>query len=111
MSSEHVPVGRTIPIGATNASASSVSIEASSSLWSRISSYVAEHKAVVYTVGAVVIVATGAGVVYYISENKKSGDTPAGEKRKSKKERRKEKEKEKAKKEAESKGKEKATGT
>lgn len=55
------------------------------SLWSRISDYAATHKAVVYTVGAIVVVAS-AGSVYYISQKPDSG--PAAGKR-SKKDRRK----------------------
>jgi import receptor subunit TOM70 len=60
---------------------------ASTSLWTRLSGYVSEHKAVVYTVGAVVIVAT-AGGIYYISQSTPGSDEP-GKEKKSKKDRRK----------------------
>ncbi|KAK6514881.1 TOM (translocase of outer membrane) complex component [Arthrobotrys conoides] len=48
-------------------------IDASSSLWSRVSGWVADNKAVAYTIGAVVVVVTGAGVVYYLN-TQKDGD-------------------------------------
>ncbi|KAF3931971.1 hypothetical protein ABW20_dc0102389 [Dactylellina cionopaga] len=60
-----------------------IPVDASSSLWSRISSWVADNKAVAYTVGAVVIVVTGAGVVYYYNSQqghvKKIGEVPSPE--------------------------------
>ncbi|KAI5812366.1 hypothetical protein BZA77DRAFT_145862 [Pyronema omphalodes] len=59
----------------------------STSLWTRLSGYISEHKAAVYTVGAVVVVAT-AGGIYYISQSGPSEDEPGREK-KSKKDRRK----------------------
>lgn len=61
----------------------------SSSLWDRVSNWVSENKAVAYTIAGTVVVVTGAGVVYYLSESQKSKalSTP----KKSKKERRKEK--------------------
>ena len=62
----------------------------SSSLWDRITTWASEHKAVVYTVAGAVVVVSGAGIVYYLSEPKASKPT---EPRKSKKERRKEKKK------------------
>lgn len=61
---------------------------ASTSLWTRLSGYIADHKAVVYTVGAVVIVAT-AGGIYYISQSPASEDEPGKEKKSNKKDRRK----------------------
>ncbi|RMZ91947.1 hypothetical protein DV736_g837, partial [Chaetothyriales sp. CBS 134916] len=65
---------------------------ASSSLWDRASTWVSENKAVSYTIAGTVVVVTAAGVVYYLSDAKKSGSGAASaEKRKSKKERRKEK--------------------
>ncbi|KAF3941005.1 hypothetical protein ABW19_dt0210572 [Dactylella cylindrospora] len=76
------------PIPSTPATAA-IPLDASSSIWSRFSSWVADNKAVAYTVGAVVIVVTGAGVVYYVNsaksdEVKKIGeappDTPTAEK-------------------------------
>lgn len=39
----------------------------SASLWDRISSWAAEHKAVVYTIAGVTVLVTGAGAVYYFS--------------------------------------------
>ncbi|KAK3307985.1 uncharacterized protein B0T15DRAFT_92534 [Chaetomium strumarium] len=57
-----------------------------SSLWDRISTWVSEHKAVVYTIAGVAVVVTTAGAVYYIrSESKDTAPRP------SKKERRKRK--------------------
>ncbi|KAH0559521.1 hypothetical protein GP486_003968, partial [Trichoglossum hirsutum] len=79
------------PVQNISVDASSISSSASPSLWSRLSDWVADNKAVVYTVGAVAVVVTSAGVVYYLSEsNKRSGGgAPSEEKRKSKKDRRK----------------------
>ncbi|KAK0626899.1 mitochondrial import receptor subunit-like protein [Immersiella caudata] len=60
------------------------------SLWDRVSTWVSENKAVVYTIAGVAVVITGAGAVYYIrsgSENKDKDGAP----RPSKKERRKRK--------------------
>lgn len=62
---------------------------ATDSIWDRISRYVSEHKAVVYTIGAVVVVA-GAGGIYYVSQNPSSRPTTGGSKeKKAKKDRRK----------------------
>jgi mitochondrial import receptor subunit TOM70 len=79
--------GQPIPINAASPSRSS------SSLWDRLSTWASENKAIVYTIAGTAVVVTGAGVVYYLSESRKSnkGATVSGEKRKSKKERRKEK--------------------
>jgi mitochondrial import receptor subunit TOM70 len=65
----------------------------SSSLWDRVSTWASENKAVVYTIAGTAIVVTGAGVVYYLSESRKSKQSASISegKRKSKKERRKEK--------------------
>ncbi|PHH54444.1 Mitochondrial import receptor subunit tom70 [Ceratocystis fimbriata CBS 114723] len=41
--------------------------QASPSVWDRISSWVSENKVAVYTIAGVVVVVTGAGVVYYNS--------------------------------------------
>ncbi|RFU74057.1 mitochondrial outer membrane 72k [Trichoderma arundinaceum] len=60
----------------------------SSSTWDRISSWVSENKAVVYTIAGVAVVVTGAGVVYYLNSDSKSDASP----KLSKKERRKRKE-------------------
>jgi hypothetical protein len=52
-----------MPAGAIPVDASS------SSTWDRISSWVSEHKAVVYTIAGVAVVVTGAGVVYYLNND------------------------------------------
>jgi hypothetical protein len=44
-----------------------VPIDHNSTVWERISTWVSEHKAVVYTVAGVAVVVTGAGVVYYLN--------------------------------------------
>ncbi len=70
-------------------------LSATPSLWDRVSNWASENKAVVYTFGAVAVVVTGAGVVYYLSQPPRQtpdAEKPLGtteEKRKSKKERRK----------------------
>ncbi|KAF3922431.1 hypothetical protein AA313_de0205624 [Arthrobotrys entomopaga] len=46
----------------------SLPVDGSSSLWSRLSGWVSDNKAVAYTIGAVAIVVTGAGVVYYLNQ-------------------------------------------
>jgi mitochondrial import receptor subunit TOM70 len=66
----------------------------SSSLWDRITTWAAEHKAIVYTIAGVTIVATAAGVYYYSvdassAQQRTSGD--AASKKKAKKDRRKQK--------------------
>lgn len=43
-------------------------------MWTRLTTYASEHKVVVYTIGAVVVVA-GAGGIYYLSQ---SGETGKG---------------------------------
>jgi import receptor subunit TOM70 len=71
------------------------------SVWDRISNWVSENKAVVYTIAGVAVVVTGAGVVYYLSDSKKPASAASTTPKKSKNQRRKEKkkaeEKEKAK--------------
>lgn len=62
----------------------------SASVWDRITSWVSENKAVVYTIAGVAVVVTGAGVVYYLNDPRKP--TPSAPK-KSKNQRRKEKKK------------------
>lgn len=49
------------------------------STWDRISNWVSENKAVVYTIAGVAVVATGAGVVYYLSDSGRP--TPSPEKK------------------------------
>jgi mitochondrial import receptor subunit TOM70 len=69
------------------------------SVWDRVSAWAAEHKAVVYTVAGVTLVATAAGVYYYTSDPSKppsSGSTSSSSAKNKKK-----KEKKRAKKEAE----------
>lgn len=61
-----------------------------SSLWDRVSTWVAENKAVAYTIAGTVVVVTAGGVVYYLQDSQKKS-LAASEKKKSKKERRKEK--------------------
>lgn len=47
-----------------------VAVDASSSsTWDRISTWVSENKAVVYTIAGVAVVVTGAGVVYYLNSD------------------------------------------
>lgn len=42
-------------------------VESSSGLLDRISTWVSENKAVVYTIAGVAVVVTGAGAVYYLN--------------------------------------------
>ena len=63
----------------------------SSSLWDRITTWASENKAIVYTIAGTAVIITGAGVVYYFSDSRRSKGTPSPEKKKSKKERRNEK--------------------
>ena len=75
---------------------SNLPASSSASVWDRISKWVSENKAIVYTVAGVAVVVTGAGVVYYLSDSNKSAKTSAPsptEKKKSKNQRRKEKKK------------------
>ena len=44
-------------------------LQSDPSLWDRISTWVSENKAVVYTIAGVAVVVTGAGAVYYIRNN------------------------------------------
>ena len=77
-----------------DSSSASSSIPSSSSFWDRISSWVSENKAIVYTIAGVAVVVTGAGAVYYFADSKR--EQPSSGPRLSKKERRKaKKEKEK----------------
>ncbi|KAK3327440.1 mitochondrial outer membrane 72K protein [Cercophora scortea] len=68
--------------------AAPVTVPADSSLWDRVSNWVSENKAVVYTIAGVAVVVTTAGAVYYIRSGSDSKDTAN---RPSKKERRKRK--------------------
>ncbi|RAO73287.1 uncharacterized protein BHQ10_009299 [Talaromyces amestolkiae] len=69
----------------------SLSPSTSSSIWDRISNWVSENKAVVYTVAGIAVVVTG-GTVYYLSTSSNKPQEPAQPK-KSKNQRRKEKKK------------------
>lgn len=62
----------------------------SASVWDRITNWVSDNKAVVYTIAGVAVVVTGAGVVYYLNDSSKS---PPSAPKKSKSLRRKEKKK------------------
>ena len=53
-------------------SATPVALPADSSLWDRISTWVSENKAVVYTIAGVAVVVTTAGAVYYVSNSSSS---------------------------------------
>ncbi|KAK4457286.1 hypothetical protein QBC42DRAFT_40841 [Cladorrhinum samala] len=68
-----------------------VTVPADSSLWDRLSNWVSENKAVVYTIAGVAVVVTAAGAVYYIRKGPADDGTP----KLSKKERRKRKQAEK----------------
>ncbi|KAL2812232.1 hypothetical protein BDW59DRAFT_44219 [Aspergillus cavernicola] len=84
----------------------SLSSSSSASVWDRVSKWVSENKALVYTIAGVAVVVTSAGVVYYLSDSGRPGQAASGapsEKKKSKKQRREEK------KQAEEKKKSKAT--
>lgn len=78
------PVGAFPPIPTTT---TAIPIADNSSFWDRLSGWVSENKAVVYTIAGVAVVVTGAGVVYY-SQNSQKDSSP----KLSKKERRKRKE-------------------
>ena len=100
MSGEPVPIPSTFK---TNLGSSSLTSDASPlPRWERLSTWVSENKAVVYTIAGVAIVASGAGVIYYISDSTRRLRDVEGQERKrlSKKERRRakqEKEREKEK--------------
>ncbi|KAL2006908.1 hypothetical protein VTN00DRAFT_9576 [Thermoascus crustaceus] len=82
---------------------SSLSSSSSASVWDRISKWVAENKALVYTIAGVAVVVTSAGVVYYLTDSGRpaQGMPAPAEKKKSKKERRKEKKRAEEQKQAE----------
>ncbi|RAH44408.1 putative mitochondrial outer membrane translocase receptor (TOM70) [Aspergillus brunneoviolaceus CBS 621.78] len=72
----------------------SLPASSSASVWDRISKWVSENKALVYTIAGVAVVVTSAGVVYYLSDSGRPTTTAAPtEKKKSKNQRRKEKKK------------------
>ncbi|KAL0942402.1 mitochondrial precursor proteins import receptor [Colletotrichum truncatum] len=81
-----------------------VPVDSSSGLWDRITTWASDNKAIVYTAAGVAVVATGAGVIYFLNSDsadpsaiKKKDSTP----KLSKKERRKRKEAERKAAEAE----------
>ncbi|KAH0369674.1 hypothetical protein KCU65_g3074, partial [Aureobasidium melanogenum] len=78
----------TIPATQAASQPSFVKLEPSSSVWDRITTWASEHKAAVYTIAGVTLIATGAGIYYYTSE---SAPTPqdleaAAEKKRARKE-------------------------
>ncbi|KAI9694798.1 MAG: TOM (translocase of outer membrane) complex component [Bathelium mastoideum] len=89
MSAEQIPVGTS---STTPTSIDSASTGASS-FWDRATKWASEHKAVVYTIAGVTVVATGAGIYYYTSSPRNNGTTgsSASEKKRAKKDKRKNK--------------------
>lgn len=53
----------------TPANPTAIPVDSSSGLWDRVSSWVSENKAVVYTIAGVAVVVTGAGAVYYLTSD------------------------------------------
>lgn len=45
-----------------------IPVDSSSGVWDRLTNWVSENKAVVYTIAGVAVVVTGAGVVYYLND-------------------------------------------
>ena len=89
MSAEQIPIP-----AARNTALDTPSLSSPSSslpLWDRITTWASENKAVVYTIAGVAVVASGAGVIYYLSDSRKDVKSEGTEekKRASKKERRK----------------------
>ncbi|KAL2152614.1 hypothetical protein VTH82DRAFT_5798 [Thermothelomyces myriococcoides] len=79
------------PLATSPLGTPSTPLPADASLWDRISTWVSEHKAVVYTIAGVAVVVTTAGAVYYVSNLPSDDAAP----KLSKKERRKRKQAEK----------------
>ncbi|KAI9671930.1 MAG: Mitochondrial import receptor subunit TOM70 [Caeruleum heppii] len=98
MSAESIPPPPVRNIAGNSSSFPSPATASSSSTWDRLTAWASNHKAIVYTAGAVAVIVTGAGAVYYFSDSNKgsaagdAGTSGTGEKRRSKKERRKAKE-------------------
>lgn len=46
-----------------------IPVDAPSSTWDRITSWVSENKALVYTIAGVAVVVTGAGTIYYLNSD------------------------------------------
>jgi mitochondrial import receptor subunit TOM70 len=76
-----------------SASATSATSTPPSSIWDRITTWASENKPVAYTIAGTVVVITGAGVVYYLSESRRKRPVLPTDRKKSKKERRNEKKK------------------
>ena len=72
---------------ATASQPSFTKLEPSSSLWDRITTWASEHKAAVYTIAGITVVATGAGIYYYTSESAPTPQDPeaVAEKKKARK--------------------------
>jgi hypothetical protein len=87
-----VPVPHTNPAQNVVVDTASLASSSSQSVWDRISNWVSENKAIVYTLAGVAVVVTGAGVVYYLSDAKKTRQAPSAS-RKSDNQRRKGKKK------------------
>ena len=85
MAPDPVSGASTIPTDNPAVNTSNMSASSSASIWDRISKWVSENKALVYTIAGVAVVVTSAGVVYYLSDTRRSGHEAdqAGEKRKS----------------------------
>jgi import receptor subunit TOM70 len=88
MSAQPVPAAPFRNVNLDTSSFSPAGSAPSQSFWNRVSAWASENKVVVYTIAGVVVVATGAGVVYYLQDPKKD-QAQAEERRASKKERRK----------------------
>ena len=89
MSAEPIPIS---PARNTALDAPTISSQSSSlPLWDRITTWASENKAVVYTIAGVAVVVSGAGVIYYLSDTRKSEKHEAADEKKRavKKERRK----------------------
>lgn len=70
--SSHSPIAMSNPlptIPPAPANPAVLRVDAPASTWDRISSWVSENKAVVYTIAGVAVVVTGAGVVYYLNSD------------------------------------------
>ena len=94
MAAEQTGVGTSSPSPISLDSASA----GTSSFWDRIAKWASEHKAVVYTIAGVTVVATGAGIYYYASAPKNGATAGStSEKKKAKKDKRKPRKAEEAK--------------
>lgn len=83
------PAGKSVVLDTT-----SLPDSTTSSVWDRISNWVSENKALVYTIAGVAVVVTSAGVVYYLSDSSSpaaKASISATEKKKAKNQKRKEK--------------------